>query len=163
MKSKSSAWRKSIVALFMLLALTVLSFSACGSKTENSSNGAGSLKKSLNAADEAAAIRTMQNIFRAETEYMAVHSGSYGTFDEMVKDASLDQRFAGSAPVLSGYVFTLKLTPDTSGQATAYSVNADPKDEPSGGARHLYMDSASNVVRGNASRTAGPTDPPVSQ
>ena len=146
-----------------MLALMVLAFSACGSKTENSGNEAGSLKKSLNAADEAAAIRTLQNIFRAETQYMTTHSGSYGTFDELVKDSSLDQRFAGSAPVLAGYVFTLKLTSDSSGQATTYSVNADPKEEPSGGARHLYMDSNSNVVRGNASRTAGPNDPPVSQ
>ena len=162
MKSKISAHRKGFVALLML-GLMVLFVSACGNKSENSSNEAGSLKKSLNAADEAAAIRTLQNIFRAETQYMTIHSGSYGTFDEMVKDSSLDQRFAGSAPVLAGYVFTLKLTPDTSGQATAYSVNADPKDEPSAGARHLYMDSASNVVRGNANRTAGPSDPPVSQ
>ena len=159
---RTNTRQKNIVAL-VLVALTALFISACGNKTENSSNGAGSLKKSLNAADEAAAIRTLQNIFRAETQYMTIHSGSYGTFDEMVKDSSLDQRFAGSAPVLAGYVFTLKLTPDTSGQATAYSINADPKDEPSAGARHLYMDSASNVVRGNANRTAGPNDPPVSQ
>ncbi|MDQ3817856.1 MAG: hypothetical protein M3362_09210 [Acidobacteriota bacterium] len=154
--------RKRIVVLFVL-ALMALAFPACGGKTENSGNQAGSLKKSLNAADEAAAIRTLQNIFRAETLYMTTHSGGYGTFDEMVKDGSLDQRFAGSAPVLAGYVFTIKLTPDPSGQPTAYSVNADPKEEPSAGARHLYMDSASNVVRGNPNRTAGPNDPPVSQ
>src|SRR3989440_8909533 len=162
MKSINSVRRKNIIALAFIV-LAALLISACGNKSENSSNEAGSLKKSLNAADEAAAIRTLQNIFRAETQYMTIHSGSYGTFDEMVKDSSLDRRFAGSAPVLSGYVFTLKLTPDTSGQATAYSVNADPKDEPSAGARHLYMDSASNVVRGNANRTAGPNDPPISQ
>src|SRR2546421_10484876 len=140
MKSINSVRRKNIIALAFIV-LAALLISACGNKSENSSNEAGSLKKSLNAADEAAAIRTLQNIFRAETQYMTIHSGSYGTFDEMVKDSSLDQRFAGSAPVLAGYVFTLKLTPDTSGQATAYSINADPKDEPSAGAGQLYHDS----------------------
>ena len=160
MRSEMSARRKSIVALvmFTLLGLFV---SACGSKTENSNNQTGTLKKSLNVADETAAIRTLQNIFRAETEYMTGHEAKYGTFDQLVKNQSLDERFAGSAPVADGYVFTLTLKPDASGQATEYSINADPRDEPSGGARHLYMDSSSNVVRANATRKASLSDPPI--
>src|ERR1043166_5789308 len=97
MKSKNSARREKLVASVML-ALMVLAFSACGSKSENSSNATGTLKKSLNVADEAAAIRTLQNVYRAETEYMIGHDGSFGTFDQLVKSSSLDQRFAGLAP-----------------------------------------------------------------
>src|SRR3954467_1515275 len=133
MKSGTNARRKGLVALVML-ALMTLFVSACGSKTENSTPQAGTLKRGLNAADEAAAIRTLQTIFRAQTQYMTIHSGSYGTFDDLVKDGSLDQRFSGSAPVVEGYVFAIKLAPDASGQATDYSINADPKEEPSGGA-----------------------------
>lgn len=163
MKNRNSAQREKLVTSVMLV-LMVLAFNACGSKSENSSNQTGTLKKSLNVADEAAAIRTLQNIFRAETEYMIGHDGSFGTFDQLVKSSSLDQRFAGSAPVVEGYVFTLNLKTDASGKAADYSINADPKEvSASAGARHLYMDAGSNVVRGNASRTAGPNDPPVSQ
>ena len=164
MKSKESAQRRGVAALVML-ALTALFVSACGSKTENANNQAGNqagtLKKALNAADEAAALRTLQTIYRAETEYMTGHDGEYGTFDQLVKSLSLDQRFAGSAPVVEGYVFALTLKPDASGKATDYSINADPKEEPSGGARHLYMDASSNVVRANAKQKASVSDPPL--
>jgi len=160
MKNGNSARRKSL-AVLLLLALTSFFVSACGSKTENSNNQAGTLKKALNAADEAAAIRTLQTIYRAETEYMTSHDGDYGTFDQLVKNLSLDQRFAGSAPVVEGYVFTLTLKPDAGGKATDYSINADPKEEPSGGARHLYMESSSNVVRANAKQKASVSDPPL--
>lgn len=146
----------------MLTLMIALLAAACGSQTENSNNQTGVLKKSMNVADETAAIRNLQNIFRAETQYLTIHSG-YGTFDELVKDGSLDQRFAGSAPVLEGYAFTLTIKPDSSGQATDYGINADPKVEPSGGARHLYMDSSSNIIHANASQRATASDPSVSQ
>ena len=154
---RKDVWRKESVALLALAALILFGF-GCGKKTENSANETGTYKKALNAADEAAAVRSLQTIFRAETQYMTIHSGNYGTFDELVADGSLDERFKGSAPTLEGYTFTLRATPD-SGQGSAYTVNADPKDGAAG--RHLYMDSASNVVRANATRPATASDPPL--
>ena len=159
----------SLVASVLLgLSLAFLTL-ACGKKTDNSSaansgNQAGGFKKSMNVADEAAAIRTLQTIFRAQTQYMLSHAEDYGTFDQLIQDNYLDQRFAGTTPVVEGYAFTMRLTPKSGSQAAAYSINADPKqaDETStGGARHLYMDSSSNVVRANARQPATASDPPL--
>src|SRR4051812_20573020 len=141
MKNNSELKRNSAVIMRSLLfVMSFLLLSACTKQQVET------YQKAPNTADEAAVIRALQNIFRAETQYMTIHSGSYGTFDELVKDGSLDQRFAGTAPVLAGYVFTIKITPDASGQGTTYTANADPKDTAAPGARHLYMDSASNVI-----------------
>jgi hypothetical protein len=168
---KNHAQRKGVsVIASVLLALAVILFiSACGKKAdnsgaENSGNQAGGLKKSLNAADEAAAIRTMQTIFRAQTQYMLSHAEEYGTFDQLRADNYLDQRFAGAAPVVEGYAFNIKVTPKSGSESAAYSINADPKQDdgtPTGGARHLYMDSSSNVVHASATHPATISDPPL--
>ena len=168
---RKHARRKSVgVVASVLLGLAVaLLASACGqtsdnSVAENSGGQAGGFKKSLNVADEAAAIRTLQTIFRAETQYMLSHAEEYGTFDQLMKDRYLDQRFAGATPVVEGYAFTLQLTPKSDSGTAAYIINADPKQTDgtsTGGARHLYLDSSNNVVRANAQRPATANDPPI--
>jgi hypothetical protein len=168
---KNHPQRKSVsVLVSVLLALTAtLLISACGKRADNSGvdnsgNQTGGFKKSLNVADEAAAIRTLQTIYRAQTEYMLTHAEEYGTFDQLTKDNYLDQRFASATPVVEGYAFTIKLTPKSGGESAAYIINADPKQDdgtPTGGARHLYMDSNSNVVRASAAHPATVNDPPL--
>jgi len=168
---RNHAQRKSlsiIASILLGLGITLLA-SACGQKadntgTETSGNRTGGLKKSLNVANEAAAIRTLQTIFRAQTQYMLSHAEEYGTFEQLMKDHYLDRRFTGTAPVVEGYEFTIQLTPKSGSGAAAYSVNADPKQEDAsstGGARHLYMDSDSNVIHANAERPATADDPPL--
>ena len=155
-----------IVSVLLSLAIALLA-SACGKKADNSVSGnsgnrTGEMKKSLNVANEAAAIRTLQTIFRAQTQYMLSHAEEYGTFDQLVQDNYLDERFAGRAPVVEGYAFTIKLTPKSESEAAAYSINADPQQDDgtsTGGARHLYLDSNSNVVHASAQRPASANDP----
>lgn len=158
-----------IIACVLLAFVMALLVSACGKKAdnsgnENSGNQAGGLKKSLNVANEAAAIRTLQTIFRAQTQYMLSHAEEYGTLDQLRQDNYLDQRFAGQAPVVEGYAFTINLTPKSGGEPARYTLNADPKQNDAtttSGARHLYMDSDSNVVRANTQRPATVSDPPL--
>jgi hypothetical protein len=157
------------IACVLLGVVMALLISACGKTADNSAavnsgNQAGVLKKSLNVANEAAAIRTLQTIFRAQTQYMLSHAEEYGTLDQLRQDNYLDQRFAGQTPVVEGYAFTISLTPKSGGEPARYTINADPKQDDAtttSGARHLYMDSDSNVVRANAERPAAVGDPPL--
>ena len=155
MKNNSGPKRTGAAVLrsltFMMIALLI---SACSKQQVET------YQKAPNKADEAAAVRALQNIFRAETQYMNIHEGNYGTFDDLVKDNMLDQRFAGNAPTLLGYVFTIKVKPD-SGEGSSYSANADLKDASAPGARFLYIDSTSNVVRANPKQRASASDPPL--
>jgi hypothetical protein len=143
--------------LSSLLISATLLILACSQQVETA-------RKTENRTNEAAAIRALQTIFRMQTQYSVTHSGDYGTFDQLVKDGSLDQRFAGTSPALEGYVFKMVLVPQAGAQAAEFSVNADPQQTegaPATSARHLYLDSSSNVIHFNNNRPATASDPPL--
>lgn len=153
---KNNSGQKGIKLLSLsAFALGLLLTFGCGKQVETA-------RKAETRTNEAAAIRALQNIFRAQTQYAVTHSNDYGTFDELIKEGYLDQRFAGHSPVIEGYVFTILTVPDQdSSPGTFFFVNADPKDAASAATRHLYIDSSSNVVRANAQQPARATDPPL--
>ena len=68
--------------------------------------------------NEAAAIKTLQTLAVDQRLYNKQHQGNaYGTFDQLISDVNLDKRFAGDTPVVTGYIFTVKITPKASGQS----------------------------------------------
>lgn len=169
---------RQIASVFLTSALIacLLFIAACGQKAGNSAadnsangagnstNGTGPLKKSLNVADQAAAIRTLQTIYSAQTQYMLSHGEEYGTLEQLAQENFLDQRFKSASPVVEGYAFTLKRMPKSDSMPSQYTVNADPKaDDPANtsGAQHLYIDSTSNVVHANPSKPATVMDTPL--
>ena len=116
--------------------------------------------------NEAAATRTIDTIKTVQADYAAGHRGQYATFNELVKEKSLDERFAGDAPVVSGYIFTMKVVPKTTGQPATYSVNADPQQGEGIGAtgkRHFYFDPNLSTTRENPDQPATASDPPIGQ
>ena len=117
--------------------------------------------------NEAAAIKTLQTLAVDQRLYNKQHQGnSYGTFDQLISDVNLDKRFAGDAPVVTGYIFTVKITPKASGQPAFYTINADPQKSDGLGAtgkNHYYVDANSDTVKVNDSQPAGPDDSPASQ
>jgi hypothetical protein len=143
--------------LSSLLVSATLFALACGKQVETA-------QKTKTLVNETAAVNSLQTIFKAQTMYSVAHSGDYGTFDQLVAEGSLDKRFAGAAPVLEGYVFTIRVVPQSSGGSPAFAVNADPKqteDASASNVRHLYVDSSSNTIHANATRPATANDPPL--
>src|SRR5436189_5354035 len=62
-------------------------------------------KAAVRSANEAAAVKTLRTIAEQQMLYYNSHQRStFGTFDEMLKENFLDARFAGTTPVLDGYV-----------------------------------------------------------
>jgi prepilin-type N-terminal cleavage/methylation domain-containing protein len=112
--------------------------------------------------NEAATIETLNKRIReAQAAYALGHRGEYGTFDQLIKDDSLDSRFAGEAPEISGYIYILKVTPKAPGQPAFYSVNANPSKPGDTGSRYFYVDPNVSTVRSNDEKEASATDPPV--
>jgi hypothetical protein len=141
-------------ALCAVLAGAVFVF-ACSSGS--STEGLGVYPKALGAADEGAAIQALRTIASAETQ-MKVARGSYGDFEALTQAGYLDQRFAGRAPNLKGYLFTITAS------ETGFSVNADPQTtetQPTTGARHFYLDSSDNAVHANPNQPASKSDPVI--
>ncbi len=124
-------------------------------------------RAAVRAANEAAAIKTLRTI--AEQQMLYYNSrqrSSFGTFEEMRQENLLDERFAGTTPIVEGYVFSMKVIPKSTTEQAGYSVNADPQvteGVSATGKNHFYLDSNSNTIRVNATQPASSADPPIGQ
>lgn len=141
---------KTILIAAALIGLFLLT--ACSS---NSSVGPGVYPKAVGAADEGSAIQALRTISTAQTQFKATR-GVFGSFEDLTQAGMLDQRFAGSAPNLRGYRFTMTANDNE------YSVSADPErteNSPTSGIRHFYLDSSENLIHANKEQAASRSDP----
>ncbi len=124
-------------------------------------------KAAVRSANEAAAVKSLRTIAEQQMLYYNAHQRStYGTFDEMLKEGLLDARYAGTTPIVEGYVFTMRVVPKSTTAQAGYSVNADPQVTEGVGAtgkNHFFMDSDSNTIHVNATQQATVADPPIGQ
>lgn len=124
-------------------------------------------RAAVRSANEAAAIKTLRSIAEQQMLFYNSHQRStFGTFEEMLKENLLDTRFAGSTPIVDGYVYTMKVIPKSTTQQAGYTVNADPQVTEGVGAtgrNHFYIDSDSNTIHVNPAQPATVTDPPIGQ
>src|SRR5882757_5828416 len=85
-------------------------------------------RAAVRSANEAATISTLRSIAEQQMLYYNAHQRStFGTFDEMLKENLLNTRFAGTTPVVDGYVYTMKVIPKSTAQQPGYTVNTDPQ------------------------------------
>src|SRR5580765_6479381 len=69
-------------------------------------------KAAVRSANEAAAVKTLRTIAEQQMLYYNSHQRStFGTFDEMLKENLLDTRFAGTTPIVDGYVYNMRVVP----------------------------------------------------
>ena len=124
-------------------------------------------KAAVRSANEAAAIKTLKTIAEQQMLYYNSHQRSaFGTFDEMLKEGLLDSRFAGTTPVVDGYVYVMRVTPKSTTAQPGFAVNADPQVTEGVGAtgkNHFFLDSNSNTIHVNSTQAATVTDPPIGQ
>jgi prepilin-type N-terminal cleavage/methylation domain-containing protein len=124
-------------------------------------------KAAVKSANEAAAIKTLRTIAEQQMLFYNSHQRStFGTFDEMLKENMLDTRFAGTTPVVEGYVFAMRVIPKSTTTQPGYAVNADPQVTEGVGAtgkNHFFVDSDSNTIHVNATQPATVSDPPIGQ
>jgi type II secretory pathway pseudopilin PulG len=124
-------------------------------------------RAAVRSANEASAVKTLITIAEQQKLYYNLDQrSSFGTFDEMLKGGLLDTRFAGPAPVVDGFVYTMKVNPKSTTQQAAFAVNADPTLTEGVGAtgkNHFYLDSSSNTIHVNSTQPATIADPPLGQ
>jgi prepilin-type N-terminal cleavage/methylation domain-containing protein len=122
-------------------------------------------KAAVKSANEAAAVKTLRTIAEQQMLFYNGHQrNAFGTFDEMLKENLLDARFAGTTPVLDGYVYTMKVVPKSTAQQPSYQINADPQVTEGVGAtgkNHFYVDANTNTIHVNPTQPATEADPPI--
>src|SRR6266480_1304058 len=115
-------------------------------------------KAAQKSGNEAATQQNIKTIAAVQIQYYNTHARTFGTFEQMVKEQMLTSKFAGNPPSPDGYVFTLKVTPQTAGSPTSYTLNADPQTDGSG-TNHFYIDTSDSSIHVNQTQPAGPGDP----
>lgn len=124
-------------------------------------------KAAVKSANEAAAVKTLRTVAEQQMLYYNAHQrSSFGTFDEMLKEGLLDTRFAGTTPVVDGYVYNMRVVPKSTTTQPGFAVNADPQVTDGVGAtgkNHFYLDSDSNTIHVNSTQPAAVADPPIGQ
>lgn len=122
-------------------------------------------RAAVRSANEAAAIKTMRTVAEQQMLYYnSKQRTTFGGFDEMLKEGLLDNRFAGTTPVVEGYIFTMRVIPRSTAQQAGYTLNADPQVTEGVGAtgkNHFYLDSDTNTIHVNDSQPATATDPSI--
>ena len=115
-------------------------------------------RRAKRAGNQAATIQNMKNIVAVETHYSMNHSGRFATFQQLVSEQLLSQKFAGDPVAMDGYVLTLTLMPCTRELPSSYVLAADPPDrnDPS---NHFYVDSVSGQIHINPDKPARRDDP----
>jgi len=124
-------------------------------------------RAAIRSTNEAAAVKSLRTIAEQQMLYYNGHNRStFGTFDEMLKDGLLDTRYAGTTPVVDGYVYTMKVIPRSTTQQASYSINSDPQQSEgvaATGKNHFYLDANSNTIHVNNTHPASASDPPLGQ
>ena len=99
----------------------------------------------VRSGNETSAAQNIQTIKVLQSQYASKHQGRFAaTFDELIRTAQLDERFAGANPVVNGYIFTMRVEEPSGTRPAFYSINADPQVAEGVGAtgnRHFYFDS----------------------
>jgi len=114
--------------------------------------------------NETATVKALNTLSVVEMQYFNTNNRTFGSMEELLKDSLIDTRFSGNPPVVTGYVYTLKVTPKTTSQQSSYTINADPQQSAGIGAtgkNHFYVDSTASTIHVNRDQAPGPDDPPL--
>ena len=114
----------------------------------------------IKAGNETAAAQSIDNIRKFEAQYASRNHGNFATFDELIRTVDLDRKFAGEAPVVNGYTFTMAVTPASPQNPARYEVWADPQTTGATGTgtRHFYTSSSLSSIKGSDEHKATEQD-----
>ena len=118
----------------------------------------------IRSGNEAAAVSVLDRMRTYQAQYASRNKGRFGTFDQLIASGALDSGYAGDAPVVNGYVFTLEIVEPSSSAPASYKIWADPQ-VPSGitatGNRFFFTSSALNGIRAKEGEKASESDPSI--
>jgi prepilin-type N-terminal cleavage/methylation domain-containing protein len=105
----------------------------------------------VRSGNEATAVQTIQTIRTCQNAYSGKNKGRFAPFATLVQNGCLDGgQFNSEAPVINGYVFTLRVEEPSGTRPSFFSLNVDPQVTDGiqrTGDRHFYFDSSLGAVK----------------
>lgn len=119
----------------------------------------------IRSGNETTAAQSVDNIRKHQAQYASRNKGTFGTFDDLVSKAGLDETFKGESPVKNGYIFKMTIVPPSGSTPASWSITADPQvgeGISATGTRHFYTDSNLSTIKGtDENRPAKADDPSI--
>ncbi len=118
----------------------------------------------IRSGNEAAAATILDRMRMYQAQYASRHKGRFGSFDELIAAGALDSQYAGDAPVVNGYVFTLEIVEPTSSAPASYKVWADPQVSTgltATGNRFFFTSSSIGTIKAKEGEKASENDPSI--
>ena len=142
--------RIAILALTVPLSLAALS---CQAYTTG-------LQRSVQRADETAAVSALHTVAVAQQTYSATSGGEFGYFNQLTEGGHLDPRFDSDQPAIQDYVLTMEVMPKSATRPNGFfSCNADVARTSGKVGSHFYLDSTSPELHVNPDKPATAKDP----
>ncbi len=118
----------------------------------------------IRAGNETAATQILDRVRTFQAQYASRNKGRFGTFDQLIAAGTLDAAYAGDAPVVNGYVYTMEIVEPSSSAPASYKVWADPQ-VPTGitatGTRFFFTSSAIGTIKAKDGEKASESDPSI--
>ena len=120
----------------------------------------------IRSGNEASAATILDRMRVYQAQYASRNRGRFASFDQLIQAGVVDAQYAGDAPVVNGYSFTLNIVEPSSAGPGSYEVWADPQ-VPTGvtatGNRHFYTSSSIGGIKATTeNRKAKLDDDPIS-
>jgi prepilin-type N-terminal cleavage/methylation domain-containing protein len=118
----------------------------------------------IRSGNETAAAQTLDRIRTYQAQYASGNRGRFGTFQQLVDRGVLDSQFAGDAPVVNGYIFTIEIVDPSSSAPASYKVWADPQVATgitATGNRFFFTSSSVNGIKAKEGEKANEGDPSI--
>ena len=119
----------------------------------------------VRSGNETTAIQAMTTIRTLQNQYASRHQGKFApNFDELIKSASLDEKFAGESPVVNGYIFIMTVQESSGTNPSSYTLKANPQVSEgiqATGTRFFYFDSTLGTIKYSEEGEANPQSPSV--
>lgn len=116
----------------------------------------------IRSGNESAAITMLDRMRTFQAQYAAKNKGRFGTFDQLIANGTLDSAYAGEAPVVNGYIFTMEVVDPSGSTPASYKIWADPQVATgitATGNRFFFTSSALSTIRAKEGEKASESDP----
>ena len=119
----------------------------------------------IRSGNETSAATLLDRMRTYQAQYASKSKGRFASFDQLIQQGVLDSQFAGDAPVVNGYIFTMEITEPSTSTPASYKIWADPQ-VPTGitatGSRNFFTSSAVGTIKAtDQGRKATEEDPSI--
>ena len=115
----------------------------------------------IRAGNETSAAATLDRLRTYQAQYAGRNRGNFATFDKLVAAGGLDAQFAGDAPLVNGYTFTMEITDQSPSNPAAYKIWAEPQvatGVTATGTRFFFTSSSISSIKAKDGQRATETD-----